>query len=254
MKLINSENIIQYLIGISIILISLLCYLVGHYIEIKVILFEVLSDVITSESERRTAANFFAFSASTILLIVSIHIKRKLAKLILTFLDFVLLLIIFKTLETFKGFDYQNFDAYLLVLNKLYPPVLFSVMFYQLLNIFIGKIEELGIKSRLKQSVISLKQEAADIKQLLATYKQEEADIKQILANLNQEEADVKELLATLKQHIQKIKQEIEDRTCPHCGDYRQNKKSRDAHAATCSHNPDYTPKSKRKNKVKELQ
>ncbi|WP_299840474.1 hypothetical protein, partial [uncultured Tenacibaculum sp.] len=127
--------------------------------------------------------------------------------------------------------DLLNQKNWIDITNLLIFCAFVTYLGFWLNNVFVEKTKQ-------KRKEAQEKQKVADNKGLLASLKQERAVEEKRLIELKQKLIETKQEKAVVEQKIKAINQDLKNRTCSHCGDVRENVKSRIAHEAVCKKNP----------------
>ena len=175
------DKLIDRITGITIVILSIIFYVLGYLTKIVALLNDVLSNVIELEIARYTTSILIAIPASLILLVVSIHAEEKWKKYLLAVFDCVLLIIILKAFNDIEFSNLTTISNYIDFSKRLFIPVLLSTMFFFLIEVFKKLKEEKT--ATLKQNITTIKQTVSELEQRLselqATFNEIQAIIKE---------------------------------------------------------------------------
>ncbi len=205
------EKLIKQLTGISIVILSIIFYVLGYLMKITALLNDVLSNVIEFDIARNMTAFLIAIPASLILLVVSIHAENKWKKYLLAFFDCLLLIIILRAFDNVNFSELATISEFINFGKRIFIPVLLSTMFFFLIEVF---------KKLKKQRIANSLQNLASIKQTTSKAEQK----------LNE--------LQTTFSDIQTIINEHKKLTCPDCQMTFHNQNAMNAHKCK-GHNED---------------
>lgn len=201
---------------------SIISYGIFYGIKQAAFFYKLFEYLIPNEFLRVVPSLFFGYFISRAMLNISVNLSKEneWVGISIAAFDFLVLCVIIDVLNHHNWIDIAN----LLIFCAFVTYLGFWLNF-----VFINQV-------KISREKASVKQNLADLQRLLAETDQSIAKGKHELQTLEQD-------LASKKEHLERINQNIADRTCPHCGDFRPNKKSRDAHAAVCKMNPDNSKK-----------
>ena len=168
------DKLIDRITGITIVILSIIFYVLGYLTKIVALLNDVLSNVIELEIARYTTSILIAIPASLILLVVSIHAEEKWKKYLLAIFDCVLLIIILKAFNDIEFSKLTTISNYIDFSKRLFIPVLLSTMFFFLIEVFKKLKEEKT--ATLKQTISESEQKLSELQ---VTFNEIQAIIKE---------------------------------------------------------------------------
>ncbi|MGG8495941.1 hypothetical protein ACQY1Q_05970 [Tenacibaculum sp. TC6] len=196
---------------------SIISYGVFYGIKQAAFFYVLFTYLIPINYLRVIPAMFFGYFISRAMLNTSVNISEKKEWVItsIAFFDFLVLCVITDVLKQTNWIDVTN----LLIFNAFV-----TYLGFWLNQVFVKKVKT-------KQQEAQTNQAKATLEHTLAILEQNIAASKENLAILEQN-------TASKLQEIQKLKQEIEDKSCPYCSTPFSSKKARDAHKGRCPENP----------------
>lgn len=204
----------QRLISMNSLAYSVIFYGIFYGIKQAAFFFSLFSYLIESEFLRIIPSLFFGAFISRAMLNTSVNIEPGKEWVItsIAIFDFMVLCVIT---------DIFNQDNWVTIINLLIFCAFVTYLGYWLNYVFVKKVKQ--------------KQEEALIEQNKAITKQNLASIEQNLAESSNQLTELSNSVATKKQELNKLNNEISERSCPFCSEPFPSKKSRDAHKGRCS-------------------
>ncbi len=170
---------------------------------------------------------FFGYFISRAMLNISSNIsedKEWVIKSIALF-DFLVLCVIT---------DVLNQDNWISIINLLIFCAFVTYLGFWLNKVFVDKVKEKQNEKRKKQNLADSKQILAEIKESITGSNQKLDGVNQKITDSENKLTEISNLITEKKQDLEKIEQEITDRTCPYCNSVFSNKKGRDTHKGRC--------------------
>lgn len=197
---------------------TIISYGIFYGIKQAAFFFKLFAYLITNEYLRAVPSLFFGYFISRAMLNTSVNIseKKEWVTISIAFFDFLVLCVIT---------DVLNQSNWIAVTNLLIFCAFVTYLGFWLNQVFVDRIKE--------------KRKEANEKQKIAESKQDLAAIKQNVADSSNELAIITNTIAGKTQNLEDLKQEIENRSCPHCSEIFGNKKGRDAHKSKCKNKPE---------------
>ncbi|SEB51535.1 hypothetical protein SAMN04489761_1155 [Tenacibaculum sp. MAR_2009_124] len=174
------EKLIKQLTGISIVILSIIFYVLGYLMKITALLNDVLSNVIEFSIARNITAFLIAIPASLILLVVSIHAEKKWKKYLLAFFDCLLLIIILRAFDNVNFSELATISEFINFGKRIFIPVLLSTMFFFLIEVF-KKLKEQKITKSM-QNLTNVKQTTSEVELKLNELKTTFSSIQGIIS------------------------------------------------------------------------
>ncbi|PKH52435.1 hypothetical protein CXF68_17820 [Tenacibaculum sp. Bg11-29] len=173
--------------------IAVLFYIFGYALKLSVLLFEILTPIISSTIFRLIAAGVTGTALSSGLLIVSLSGSNKLTPYAIAFMDGLMLLMVF---------DVFNSQLLSDAIKSGFISFFMAFIGYQLITVFAAKYEQ--SKSGIKQTVSEINIEYSEKQQILSDLKQELSEVKQTTCGFCEKEYSSKN---ALNAHVSRCKE-----------------------------------------------
>ncbi|PKH49520.1 hypothetical protein CXF68_01920 [Tenacibaculum sp. Bg11-29] len=149
--------------------IAVILYIVGYALKLSVLLFEILTPIITSDIFRLIAAGVSGTALSTGLLIISLNDSNKLTPYAIALMDGFMLLMVF---------DVFNAPSLNDAIKSGFISFFMAFIGYQLITVFAAKFEQ--SKSEMKRTISEINLECTQKQLVLDNLKQVLSEIEQI--------------------------------------------------------------------------
>lgn len=218
MKIKQKTELHESLTSMNSLSYSIISYGIFYGIKQAAFFYKLFEFLIPNEYLRVIPSLFFGYFISRAMLNISVNLseENKWVGVSIAAFDFLVLCVII---------DVLNHQNWIDITNLLIFCAFVTYLGFWLNLVFVNQVKQKRKKAKGDEDV-------ANSKQNLAILEDE-------IVNTNQQLNNLEQSLVEKEQEIEEINQKIADRTCPHCGDYRPNKKSKDAHAAVCKMNPE---------------
>ncbi len=148
--------------------IAVILYILGYALKLSVLLFEILTPIITNDIFRLIAAGVTGTALSSGLLIVSLSGSNKLTPYAIAFMDGLMLLMVF---------DVFNSSSLNDAMKSGFISFFMAFIGYQLITVFAAKYEQ--SKSGITQAISDIDTERSEKQQELSDLKQKLIEIQQ---------------------------------------------------------------------------
>lgn len=227
----EKRELYEYLTSMKSLSYSIISYEIFYGIKQAAFFFKLSALLIANEYFRIVPSVFYGYYISKAMLDTSSNIneKKKWVILSISIFDFLILCVITDVLTQKNLVDV----IYLLIFNSFV-----SYLGFWLNHVFVEKVKEKQNEKREKQNLADAKQILAEVKQNISDSKQELHSVNQEITESETKLTEVSSLIGAKNQDLEKINQEIADRTCPYCNAIFSNKKGRDTHKGKCPQKP----------------